>query len=188
MSGKPFRYVVGLLGVSGSGKSVVARRLYEHHGLTRIRFGEPQRDMLRSGFGLTDAEIDGPDRLRPNDRLGGHTPQHLIHTLSHVWGRASIHSNLWVNEWSRRVGMVEGGVLADDIQRPNEADATRTAGGVVIRVTRRDYTPTNPQALQRLSMIQHDAEIINTGDLEELVVRTDEFVVQLNRALAQLAA
>lgn len=170
--------IVALLGVSGSGKSIVSRRLLEDHAFTRLRFGDPIRDMLKAGFGLSDYDIDGQGRTISRGRFGGNTPGTLVQTLSHDWGRGSIHSAIWVNEWRRRAAALSGFVLADDLQRRNEADAVRAMGGIVVRVTRPDYIPMDENTLQRQSEIVEDIELINRGP-DRLRALTDQLFEEL---------
>jgi hypothetical protein len=187
MAGKAAARVVALLGVSGSGKSIVARRLLHNHHFNRVRFGDAARDMLRSGFGLTDHDIDGPGRDRPRPELGGHTVLNLMHTLSHDWGRGGIHSDLWVHEWKRRIALLTGFVLSDDLQRANEAAAVRDAGGIVVRITRPGYVPAHEAALHRQARIVSDVELVNEGP-EALAALADRFVITLTEQLASIPA
>jgi hypothetical protein len=185
--------IVALLGVSGSGKSIVARRLLAS-GFQRVRFGDAARDMLSGGFGCTPHEIDGDQRNIPQTRFGGMTVQNLMQSLTHDWGRGGVHSDIWANEWRRRVSLLRPPlpghkilVLSDDLQRPNEAAAVREAGGIVVRITRPGYVPANPGAFHKQARITHDVELINEGP-EKLVRVTETFVQGLGEWLASIAA
>jgi hypothetical protein len=191
MTGGSSPKVVALLGVSGSGKSIVTRRLLAAN-FHRIRFGDAARDMLTAGFGCSPHEIDGDERNQAQARFGGHTVQSLMRSLTHDWGRGSIHSDIWVNEWRRRVDAValrhpEPFILSDDLQRPNEAAAVRAVGGIVVRITRPGYSPASGAMLHRQAEISADIELLNDGP-EKLAVITEQFLSGLDSALASIAA
>jgi AAA domain-containing protein len=173
--------VVALLGVSGSGKSVVARRLYEDFGFTRLRFGDAVRDMLKAGFNLSDDDLDGPARYKAHDRFGGCTINQLVQSLAGDWARGRIHSDMLVNEWRRRIAPLTGNIISDDLQRPNEAAAVRALGGIVVRVVRPGFVPAHVGSLQRLAHIQADLDIVN-DDPKMLRAKVDDFVAALGVA------
>ena len=176
--------IVALLGVPGSGKSVIARRLHDEHGFGRVRFGDPLRDMLRAGFQLTDEEIDGDASRHGQARFGGCTPHHMIVTLANQWARASVHTNLLCTEWRRRVDRLGGLILTDDLQRANEAEAVRDAGGIVVRVTRPGYRPMDNNSLARQSAIHSDIEIVN-HKVDDLNSQTDRIVSIIRTAVGK---
>lgn len=175
--------IVALLGVGGSGKTVVARRLLAAN-FHRVRFADAARDMLSAGFGSSPHEIDGDQRDIQQARFGGHSTSSIMRSLIHDWGRSGVHSDIWVHEWRRRVGRigVEHGdafVLTDDLRRPNEAAAVRDAGGVIVRITRPGYIPlTGASSLHRQAEIKADIELINEGP-DKLALLADQFLAGL---------
>jgi predicted kinase len=177
MPGEAAAFVVALLGVAGSGKSIVTRRLIEAHGYQRLRFIDPVRDGLEAMFGLDEAFLDSYQRHRPQAIFGGRTVEEMMTTLSR-WGRADVHDSTWCNEWRRRLGGMRGTVVADDVMRDNEAAAVRAAGGIVVRVTRPGWAAKNQIKAARLAAIPHDFELVNHGP-QELAEATDEFIAGL---------
>lgn len=179
--------VIGLLGVPGSGKGLVSKRLVERHGYRRLRFTDPVKDMLRS-IGLSDEQLEGVENKSPLDFAGGCTPNHLIHSLSTDWGRGSVHSDLWANLWKRRAQAEVGPVLADDLRRPNEAAAVRAVGGIVIRITRPGAVrERETRAAQQQQLISADLEVENDRTPEHLVTQIDALIDELIR-LRRVAA
>lgn len=175
--------LVGLLGVGGSGKAFVARRLAEVHGFTPLRFSDPVEQMFAAGFGLTEADFGSAAKKLPLPRFGGHTLDNMVNTLKFDWGRGNIHSDLWTNEYHRRLGALQGFVVTDDLQWENELAAVREAGGIVVRVTRRGYRSSSREAFQRQARLVHDLELVNEG-LDGLCRSVDLFVEGLNETLA----
>lgn len=138
--------LIGLTGLAGSGKSTAAAEL-EAGGFIRLRFAGPLKDMMRAllvAGGASEAEardmIDGDLKEVPVEILCGTTPRHGMQTLGTEWGRHLIGKGLWVNlTMTRALQLVEAGrnVVIDDVRFPDEAEAIRTAGGVVWRLTGR---------------------------------------------------
>lgn len=178
--------IVALVGVPGSGKTLVARCMIAA-GFHRVRFADAAREMLVAGFGCTPHEIDGDQRDTPQRRFGGHTVKSVMHALTHDFGRRQIHSDIWVNEWRRRTAKLDGFVLTDDLQRPNEAAAIRDAGGIIVRITRPNYTAASEAVVQRLAKIGHDLELLNDGP-DQLIKVAEQFLAGLDQALASKAA
>jgi hypothetical protein len=181
MPGEAAAKVVALLGVAGSGKSIVTRRLLEAHGFTRLRFIDPVRDGLKAMFGLTDEVLDGYQRHRPQAIYGGRTIEEMMTTLGR-WGRRDVAEKSLCTEWRRRLGGLTGYVLADDVMRDIEAAAVRAAGGIVVRVTRPGWSPRDQIKAARLAAIPHDFELVNHGP-QELAAATDQFLAGLGRHL-----
>ena len=178
--------LIGLLGVGGSGKAFVTRRLVEAYGFTHLRFGDAVRDMLTAGFGMTEDEFDNFAKKQPLGRFGGHTLANLMQTLTHDWGRGQIHSDLWCNEYKRRLEPLTGFVVTDDLQRENEVAAIRESGGLVVRITRPNYTPSNKGVLLRQARLVHDLELVNEG-IDGLCQSVDRFITGLNDETPALA-
>lgn len=127
--------IIGLLGIAGSGKTLVAKHLVDEYGYHRTRFADPLKTMLRA-LGLTEAEVDGDHKMRPMERFGGVTPRHMMQTLGTEWGRRRIHPDLWVDAWKVAVANLPGPIVVDDVRFPNEAAAVWAMGGEVWRVFR----------------------------------------------------
>lgn len=131
------RTVIAFTGLAGSGKSTVAEHLTRHHGFTRVRFAGPLKEMMRA-LGLTEAEIEGDRKEVPCELLGGRTPRYAMQTIGTEWGRNIIARDLWIRAWRAAVDKLPAGasVVVDDCRFPNEADAVRALGGVLVRIVR----------------------------------------------------
>jgi hypothetical protein len=70
------------------------------------------------------------------------TPRHFLQRLGTEWGREMIGGDVWIRCWNRDImaSAVEhfGDILvvSDDVRFPNEADAIRAHGGIVVRIER----------------------------------------------------
>lgn len=173
--------IIGLLGIPGSGKALVYKRLVDEHGFDRLRFGDPLRDMLRAGFGVEVEDESGRPLTQPVEHMNDYRPFHLLEKLAE-WARKRVSGDLLAQEWTRRVSRLSGLVVADDIHDEVEARAVRLAGGIVVRVTRPGYDPPNRGVYQkRIEPIRHDLELINHAP-DELLKLTDALASEV-RAL-----
>jgi hypothetical protein len=99
--------IVGLSGLAGSGKSVVADALVRELGFTRVKFADPLKNMLRRmladmGHTAEDIErhLEGDLKEVPMPELGV-TPRHMMITLGTEWGRDLVHPEIWTRLWAR---------------------------------------------------------------------------------------
>jgi hypothetical protein len=162
----PRSVVIGLAGPKGSGKSMIAGALHAHasQSVRRYRFADGLKRMLLA-LGLTAEQIDGPDKDKPCDLLGGGTPRHAMQTLGTEWGRDTISSNLWVNACMQQVAVSSALVhVIDDVRFSNEAEAIHKRGGVVIEVVRPGYVY-NPEHASEIGLPEDlvDYSITNDG-------------------------
>ena len=162
--------LIALCGLKGSGKSSAASVLAEALPAARVRFAGPLKDMLRT-LGLNDEEIEGSLKEEPSPKLCGQTPRHAMVTLGTEWGRQMIGEDIWVEAWKRAVRPhLERGVdiLTEDLRFPNEYEAVRSLGGIVVRVTRPGLVPGDHESEQHALKFAADVEIVNDGDLSAL--------------------
>lgn len=133
----PVRTIIAFTGLAGAGKSTAAAHLVKRHGFHRIRFAGPLKAMM-AALGCTPEQIDGSEKETPCDLLGGKTPRHAMQTLGTEWGRDLITSDLWIRAWQAAVAKVPAGtpIVIDDCRFPNEAEAVRAAGGILVRIDR----------------------------------------------------
>lgn len=165
------RQIIAIMGVAGSGKTVVARRL-EGYGFVRTRFAAPIKAMLKVGLGLTDAQLDGEEKAMPIHDLGGVSARTMMQTLGTEWGRRMIHPDLWASVWKRHVATLDGPIVVDDLRFPNEAAAIRAMGGVIWRV----YRP-------GLVTMDHASERSQKGIDEDLLLNNATTLADLERSV-----
>ncbi|MFG1370674.1 deoxynucleotide monophosphate kinase [Xanthobacter oligotrophicus] len=182
--------LIGFAGRAGAGKTTAARHLIERHGFERVRFAGPLKEMMRA-LGCTEDEIDGTRKEVPCDLLGGRTPRQAMQWLGTEWGREMIAPDLWTRAWAYAAAG-KPKVVVDDVRFPNEVEAIRAFGGVVIEIT--TAAAANPSTLQHVSergLLDWDFSIINPmgpsffGSLDLLVsepVRTCKDRLQVGAA------
>lgn len=172
------RLIIGIVGVAGSGKVLVARKI-EAYGFRRMQFTAPIREMLLTGLGMTEEQLDGAGKEDPLPQFGHHSARHLIRTLATGWGRNMVSPDLWVNIWRRRVHDHPGNVVVDDIRSAAEANAVKAMGGTVWRIYRPGLV-SNDQSTERLQAdIEEDLIIANATSLVDLDRSVEQALVNL---------
>lgn len=171
--------IIGIIGLAGSGKTIVAKHLAENYGYTRTRFAEPIKKMLKYGIGLTDDEIDGRLKEEPMERFNGMTPRYMMQTLGTEWGRRRLYGNIWVDAWSDFAGKVDGPVAVDDVRFSNEAKAVHDLGGVLWRVHRPGVEIMRHPSEVAMQGIKEDRYIMNSTTISSLLRSVDALMEDL---------
>lgn len=190
--------VVGLAGFAQSGKTTAALHLEKKYGIRRKHIAEPLRAMLAvllKANGMSSEMItrylegDLKEQLIPEL---GVTSRYAQITLGTEWGRELIGNDLWANTWER--GIKDGdSVMNDSVRFPNEADAIRRRGGVVIMIKRPGTKPAKfkwgklgeflydkfglmwgVHPSERIDLIKPDFVIHNDSSIEQLYADLDE--------------
>jgi len=125
--------LIGIAGAKRAGKDTLARELAIMTGLQRDSFAAPLREFVARLLGWTMGELEARKEY-PVDWLDGVTPRHMMQTIGTEWGRDTIHGELWVRSLMQRTAA--RGAIISDVRFPNEAQAIRERGGIVLKVTR----------------------------------------------------
>jgi hypothetical protein len=162
--------IIAITGPAGSGKSTIARFLFDHYGYARVRFADPLKSMLGS-LGLSEYELEGQGKDLPCELLGGHTPRYAMKSLGTEWGRDMMSKTFWSDAWVRRVGHAVGAyIVAEDLRFPDpEEFVVRLMGGIIWRVERPGYggTDTHPSETEQMH-IKYDVLFHNDSTPEYL--------------------
>lgn len=157
---------------AGSGKTTLALGL-RGHGYVRARFADPLKAMLAAllihqGIRPDDVTrmVDGDLKECPHHALAGRTPRHAMRHLGTAWGRDCMHPDIWVNAAMMAAAeRIDAGrrVVFDDMRFPNEAQAIKRSGGMLIRITRVGVAPQAGEHASEggLEAWPFDLEIIN---------------------------
>jgi hypothetical protein len=169
------KLIIALIGEPASGKIAIAKHFIEHHGFARVRMMEPVHRMLEAGFGLGDEDFEGDAKSQPLKDFGGLTATALKSALGYDWGRRSIHSDVWANQYPRIVNELPAArVVTDDIRFANEIVKAREEGAVIVRIDR----PSIPEGRSQRDL-PHDYVITNDKTLEDLFVSANSLLSRL---------
>lgn len=181
--------LIGLVGAKRAGKDAFAEALVRSHGYRRLAFADRLKAValaadpyvVRDGetmrlrvavsvFGWEGAK-EIPDVRRFLQRLG-------VGVRDHVGSSAWVEPVLWDAHVSRLGGYGSLGewvpgtpVVVTDVRFPNEVDAIRNAGGVIVKIVRPGLTADDAHVSESLawspSLIPW-ATVSNEGTLEDL--------------------
>lgn len=181
--------IIGLAGYARSGKDSAAAVLVEKYGFTRKAFADPMREALLKlnpivgavhRFGMADTvrlssviRSHGWDGYK--DSVYGPEVRQLMQRFGTEVVREMFGDDVWVELAMRNL---TGDVVFTDVRFPNEADAIRNAGGLVVRVVRPGVGAVNGHPSESaLNDYRFDAEVSNDGSLADLA-ESIEFVLE----------
>ena len=158
--------LIGLAGGPGAGKDTAAGLLVTHYGFQQHSFADPLRDFVYAtdpGWALA-FDTHGYEYAKWN--VEGFR-QRLVDV-----GEAARHyisPSVWLNACLNRcVPVLADGksVVISDVRYPNEADAIRFEGGIVVAVDRPGHPPESPEAWDVL--FNADEYLFNDGSVGDL--------------------
>lgn len=140
--------IIGICGFIGSGKDTVANYLVAQHNFKRDSFAGALKDAIATVFGWDRELLEGltpearawREQVDPwwASRLG--MPHLTPRWVLQYWGtdvcRRSFHDDIWIAALENRLKQRTGHSVISDVRFPNEVQAIRNAGGIVIWVRR----------------------------------------------------
>lgn len=142
--------IVGLVGFIGAGKGTVADLLVERHGYFKESFANSLKDACSIIFGWDRQMLEGntpesrawreqPDKWWSEKFGKEFSPRLALQLMGTEAGRGVFHPDLWVHTVLRRCEHAPyNNYVIADARFPNEINAIKDSGGVVIRVRRGD--------------------------------------------------
>jgi hypothetical protein len=140
--------IIGVCGLIGAGKDTIADYLVNIHQFRRESFANTLKDAVSSVFGWDRELLEGRTKHSRAwreqvdawwaDRLG--MPDLTPRWVLQYWGtevvRRGFHDDTWIASLENKLRKTTDDVVISDCRFPNEIDAIKRAGGVVIRVHR----------------------------------------------------
>jgi hypothetical protein len=170
---------IALMGRARAGKDTVAARLVAAHRFTRVAFADPLKEMA--------LEIDPviPTAYGVHVRLAklvadsgwefakGYPEVRRI--LQYVGQSVRDHApGFWVRLALKTADAAAGPVVVSDVRYPDEAEALRARGFLMVRITRPGQEFVNSHESETaLDKYPPDQRIINDGSLADLRERAD---------------
>jgi len=181
--------IIGLSGYARAGKDTVATLLWEV-GYRRIAFADILRDAIYAVNPdikvIVDDETTVYAPLREViDEIGWEQAKSsapsirgLLQRTGTEMGRELFGENFWVDQTFRKLeASGYNKWVISDTRFPNEADAVVNNGGIVWRVERPGFGPTNDHISETgLDNYDSHARLFNAGSLHEL--REDVFAIE----------
>jgi len=142
--------IIGICGFQSSGKDTIADYLQNIYGFKRDSFAATLKDAVAAVFGWDRELLEGRttksrawrEQVDPwwADRLGmpDLTPRLVLQRWGTEVARKSWHDDTWIASLENKLNRAHNDIVITDVRFPNEIQAVRNAGGIVIRVVRGD--------------------------------------------------
>jgi len=140
--------IIGICGFIGSGKDTAANYLVAQHGFKRDSFAGALKDAVAQVFGWDRELLEGltpeartwREQVDPwwSNRLS--MPKLTPRWVLQYWGtdvcRFGFHDDIWIAALENRLRHRNGHTVISDVRFPNEIQAIRNAGGIILWVKR----------------------------------------------------
>lgn len=140
--------IIGICGLIGSGKDTIADYLQNIHQFRRESFAHTLKDAVASIFGWDRELLEGRtkesrawrEQVDPwwAERLNMPTltPRWVLQYWGTEVARKSFHDDIWIAALENKLRKTKDDIVISDCRFPNEIQAIKNAGGLVIRVVR----------------------------------------------------
>lgn len=140
--------IIGICGFIGSGKDTIADYLVEKLNFSRDSFAGTLKDAVAAIFGWDRTLVEGRtqearewrEQVDPwwAERLNmpNLTPRLVLQLWGTEVGRQAFHTDIWIASLENKLRKSKGDIVITDCRFPNEVQAIKNAGGIVIRVKR----------------------------------------------------
>jgi hypothetical protein len=140
--------IIGICGFIGSGKDTVADYLVNLHHFRRESFANTLKDAVAQVFGWDRTMLEGRTKMAREwreqvdswwaDRLGiPHlTPRYILQQWGTEVCRSGFHDDIWIASLENKLRNSRDDVVISDCRFPNEIQAIKQSGGLVVRVVR----------------------------------------------------
>ena len=139
--------IIGVCGFIGSGKDTVADYLVNLHHFRRESFANTLKDAVSAVFGWDRTMLEGRTKQAREwreqqdnwwtDRLGMViTPRWVLQNWGTEVCRNGFHDDIWIASLENKLRNSTDDVVISDCRFPNEIQAIKQSGGIVVRVVR----------------------------------------------------
>lgn len=176
--------ILGITGYKRHGKDSVCEAICAFEPRARrIALADPLKAIAREVYGLSVEQTDG-DLKESLDERWGLSARQIMQRLGTEVAR-SIHADTWVRYLLAQITKHPQNTLwvVPDVRFMNEALALRAAGARIWRVHRPSLTPSGDlhASEAEIEMLPVDAQIMNSGSLDDLRVQVRSALHQLLR-------
>jgi hypothetical protein len=140
--------IIGIAGFQGSGKDTIADYLCNIYGFKRDSFAATLKDAVAAVFGWDRELLEGRTKESRAWRetvdswwanrlnIPNLTPRLVLQKWGTEVARTAWHDDTWIASLENKLVKAHNDIVITDVRFPNEIQAVRRAGGVVIRVVR----------------------------------------------------
>lgn len=172
--------IVAFNGDAGAGKDTAANHLVSSYGFVKINFADTLREVCKTVFGLTDAEMtDRHLKEQPLARWPFQSPRRIMQIVGTECFRTHF-PGVWIEAFARKAAGYER-VVAADCRFIDEAEYIHGRGGWVVRIegkeTSADTAAQAHVSEQQSRMLPVDDYLRNDRDIPYLHAQVDRLMV-----------
>jgi len=172
--------IIGISGKARSGKDAIATYLTTEHGFQRRALADSLKDAARSIFGWDDDHVHGTLK-ETVDRFWGFSPRWALQKMGTEAMRDNFSEDVWIRSLRKYIDTHSGKpFVVPDVRFPDEAQAIRDWGGILIRITRPGIEPVGIDGHVSETALDDwrdwDFVVDNDGDLSDLWQKVDDMV------------
>lgn len=132
--------IVAVCGPARVGKDTFAQEFARLSGYKVHRFAETIKDVAKMMFGWGDDIIES-SKKEEIDPEWGFSPRKFMLLFGTEFMRDTFDKDIWIKVFQKRFGAE--GLVIPDCRFPNEAEWTRSHGGILVHVQRANFKPDN---------------------------------------------
>jgi len=185
---------VALIGKMGVGKTTIAEQLVTRFGYARFSWAAPVKVIAGWAYGPVDKA--GLYPVRVNNQLLTRTGREILQRIGTDALRNNVDQDFWIKVGLRVLdGYPDTAMVGDDTRFPNEVQALRERGWVIVRLKlteqERIYRITGDKRTKSLPNQDHPSETALDGIVPDIDIwntaRPNEVANELVGRLAQIA-
>ena len=164
--------LIGLIGNKRVGKSTFADYIVDNKGFKTIAFADPIKEGVKIMFDLTEEQVNG-DLKEVVDKRWGLTPRQFLQTVGTDLCRNTFGQDVWIKRMKMEIEKKmseKSDIIVSDIRFPNEAEAVKEMGGILIKIENpRIQKPNDSGHISEklIDQIKYDKLIINDKNTVE---------------------
>lgn len=167
------KILIGLTGKSGSGKSTAADYLWSTSGFLEMAFADRLKEAASVLFGWDRLALDDQEYKAGVCPVWGITRREALQKFGTEAVRGVFGDDFWIKSWRQVYDQIQvfDSVVVSDVRFPNEADAIRDMGGVIVHIVRPGLETVGvPDHVSEsgVEVMPDDYVIMNDGSVEQL--------------------
>lgn len=178
--------LIGIAGRKFHGKDTIADYFINEHKYKKIAYADKLKTVCSILFGFTHEQLYG-DKKEINDEIWNITPRRAMQFLGTELIRKQMHKlipdigeEFWIKCLINHIKQhPETKFVVCDVRFPNEAQAIKDNGGIIIKVFRPGIPEDEHESESLFESIKEDYLVINDSDKESLYSKIKDIIESL---------
>jgi len=173
--------IIGISGLAGAGKTVLATHLVRRYDFRKVAFADSLKRACKEIFYLSDEQVFG-ELKETVDPYWGVTPRFILQKVGTECMRNIYDKDIWIKSLGAKIKTNQYiDYVLDDLRFINEICAVKEWGGKVIKIVRKNAGAKggiegHASETELLMYNNWDYTIYNDGTLEDLYRKVDNLM------------